>query len=286
MKFEKIEDNRGKFTFEISPQEFEHALEHAFEHVQEDLEIKGFRKGHVPRNVFESKYGVESLYEEAINHALNHKYYEIQQHPEYGVIGEPQIDVDFAKISREEAFNVNLIFEMKPEVTLGQYKEVEVSKVNFEVTDEEVENDIKKTLEEKGSLVVADKAIESGDTAIFDFEGFVDGVPFEGGKSENYQLEIGSNSFIPGFEEQMIGLKAGDEKDLEVKFPEAYQSADLAGKDAIFKVKLHEVKVKQEPELNDEFVLSLEKENVKTVDELKAQTRTTLETQKAQQAKA
>ncbi len=286
MKFEKVENNRGKFTFEITPHEFEHALDHAFAHVQQDLEIKGFRKGHVPRNVFENKYGVESLYEDAINHALNHKYQEVQLHPEYGVIGEPQVDVDFAKVSRTEAFEVHLTFELKPEVTLGAYKGIEVEKAKVEVSDQEVEDAIQSILAGKGSLVVADKAIENGDTAIFDFEGFVDGEAFEGGKAENYQLEIGSGQFIPGFEEQMLGLKAGDAKDLNVKFPEQYQAANLAGKDAVFKVLVHEVKVTETPELTDEFVASLEREDAKTVEELNKAERTKLETSKAEQAKA
>ncbi len=286
MKFEKIENNCGKFTFEVTPHEFEHALDHAFAHVQQDLEIKGFRKGHVPRNVFENKYGVESLYEDALNHALNHKYQEVQMHPEFGFIGEPQVDVDFAKVSRTESFEVHLIFELKPEVTLGQYKDVEVKKVETAVSNDEVKAAIDAIVAEKGSLVAVDKAIENGDTAIFDFDGYVDEVAFEGGKAENYQLEIGSGQFIPGFEEQMLGLKAGDAKDLNVKFPDQYQAENLAGKDAVFKVLVHEVKVNQAPELNDEFVASLEREDAKTVAELETATRTKLETEKAEKATA
>jgi len=286
MKFEKIENNRGKFTFEVTPQEFEHALDHAFAHVAQDLELKGFRKGKVPRKVYETKFGVESLYEEAINHALNHKYYEVRQNPQYGFIGEPQVDVDFSKVSREEAFEVSLIFELKPEVTLGQYKGIEVKKEDVVVTDEEVSLAVDAILAEKSELVVVDKAIEKGMTAIFDFEGFVDGEAFEGGKAENYTLEIGSNQFIPGFEDQMIGLKTGESKDLNVTFPKEYQAANLAGKDAVFKVLVHEVKEKTLPELNDEFVASLDREDIKTVEELKKAERTKLETQKAEKALA
>lgn len=286
MKFEKLENNRGKFTFEVTPEEFEHALDHAFAHVAQDLELKGFRKGKVPRNVYENKFGVESLYEEAVNHALNHKYYEVRQNPEYGFIGEPQVDVDFASISREKAFNVSLIFELKPEVTLGAYKGVEVEKEAVEVTDKDVDFSIDQLLAEKSELVVVEKAIENGMTAIFDFEGFVDGEAFEGGKAENYSLEIGSNQFIPGFEAQMVGLKAGDQKDLNVKFPEQYQAENLAGKDAVFKVLIHEVKEKTLPELNDEFVASLDREDAKTVEELKTATKQKLESEKLEQAKA
>jgi len=286
MNFEKLENNRGKFTFEITPQEFEHALDHAFAHVAQDLELKGFRKGKVPRNVYETKFGVESLYEEAINHALNHKYYEVRQNPQYGFIGEPQVDVDFAKVSREEAFNVSLIFELKPEVTLGAYKDIEVKKQVLEVTDDEVQNTMVQKLNEKSELVVVDKAIENGMTVIFDFEGFVDGEAFEGGKAENYSLQIGSGQFIPGFEEQMIGLKADDQKDLNVKFPDEYQAENLAGKDAVFKVTIHEVKETQLPDLTDEFVAALEDESSNTVEEFRAATRAKLEAEKAEQAKA
>lgn len=286
MKFEKIENNRGKFTFEVTPHEFEHALEHAFAHVQQDLEIKGFRKGHVPRNVFESKYGVESLYEDAINHALNHKYQEVQMHPEFGTIGEPQVDVDFAKVSREEAFEVHLIFDLKPEVTLGQYKEVEVAKVVVTSHEQDLKEELDRLIATKSTLDVVDKALEPGDTAIFDFEGFVEGVPFEGGKAENYQLEIGSNQFIPGFEIQMEGLKAGDAKDIVVTFPQDYQAENLAGKEATFKILVHEVKATVRPELNDEFVVSLEREDAKTLDELKAVLKEQIATERAQKATA
>ncbi|QWB95405.1 trigger factor [Mycoplasmatota bacterium] len=286
MNFEKLENNRGKFTFEITPQEFEHALDHAFAHVAQDLELKGFRKGKVPRNVYETKFGVESLYEEAINHALNHKYYEVRQNPQYGFIGEPQVDVDFAKVSREEAFNVSLIFELKPEVTLGAYKNIEVKKQVLEVTDDEVQNTMVQKLNDKSELVVVDKAIENGMTVIFDFEGFVDGEAFEGGKAENYSLQIGSGQFIPGFEEQMLGLKANDQKDLNVKFPAEYQAENLAGKDAVFKVTIHEVKETQLPDLTDEFVAALEDEASNTVEEFRAATRAKLEAEKAEQAKA
>jgi trigger factor len=286
MKVEKLTTNRVKYTFEVTSDEFEHGLDHAFDHVQKDVELKGFRKGHVPRKVYETKFGVESLYEEAINHVLHHKYHEAQQHPDFEIVGQPDVNVDFGNIKRGESFEVSFDAPVKPEVKLGQYKGVEVKDMKTDVTDSEVNAEIKSLLGQKAELMLKEEgALEHGDTAIFDFEGFLKGEAFEGGKAENYQLEIGSNQFIPGFEEQMIGMKTGEEKDLNVKFPEQYQAENLAGQDVVFKVKLHEIKTKNLPELNDDFVKSLEKENVNTVEELKAVTRKELEEKKQTEVK-
>jgi trigger factor len=286
MKVEKLTTNRVKYTFEVTSDEFEHGLDHAFDHVQKDVELKGFRKGHVPRKVYETKFGVESLYEEAINHVLHHKYHEAQQHPDFEIVGQPDVNVDFGNIKRGESFEVSFDAPVKPEVKLGQYKGVEVKDMKTDVTDSEVNAEIKSLLGQKAELMLKEEgALEHGDTAIFDFEGFLKGEAFEGGKAENYQLEIGSNQFIPGFEEQMIGMKTGEEKDLYVKFPEQYQAENLAGQDVVFKVKLHEIKTKNLPELNDDFVKSLEKENVNTVEELKAVTRKELEEKKQTEVK-
>jgi trigger factor len=281
MKVEKLSTNRVKYTFEVTSDEFEHGLDHAFDHVQKDVELKGFRKGHVPRKVYETKFGVESLYEEAINHVLHHKYHEAQQHPDFEIVGQPDVNVDFANIKRGESFEVSFDAPVKPEVKLGEYKGVEVKDMKTDVTESEVNAEIKSLLGQKSELVLKEEgALEHGDTAIFDFEGFLKGEAFEGGKAENYQLEIGSGQFIPGFEEQMIGMKTGEQKDLNVTFPEQYQAENLAGQDVVFKVKLHEIKTKNLPELNDEFVKSLEKENVNTVEELKAVTKKELEDKK------
>ncbi len=284
MIVEKLSTNRVKYTFDVTPHEFEHGLDHAFEHVQKDVEVKGFRKGHVPRNIYESKFGVESLYEDALNHVLHHKMHEAQEHPDYEIVGQPKVEVDFNAIKRGEVFQVALVAPVKPEVTLGQYKGIEVKTIKTDVSDSEVQAEIRSLLTQNSELQPKEGSLNFGDTAIFDFEGLLEGVPFEGGKAENYSLEIGSNQFIPGFEEQMIGMIPGDERQLHVTFPEKYQSENLAGKAVVFNVKLHEVKSKIEAELNDEFVKTLNKEGVTTVAELQANTRKTLEDQKKTEA--
>jgi trigger factor len=284
MLVEKLSTNRVKYTFDVTPHEFEHGLDHAFEHVQKDVEVKGFRKGHVPRNIYETKFGVETLYEDALNHVLHHKMHEAQNHPDYEIVGQPKVEVSWENIKRGETFQVALVAPVKPEVTLGQYKGIEVNAIKTDVSDSEVNAEIKNLLSTNSELQPKEGALELGDTAIFDFEGFLDGTPFEGGKAENYSLEIGSNQFIPGFEEQMVGMLPGDEKELNVTFPENYQAENLKGKAVVFNVKLHEVKTKAVAELNDEFVKSLNREGVTTVEELKASTRKTLEDQKKSEA--
>ncbi len=270
MKFEKLGTNYAKFTFEVTPEIFEHGLDHSFDSVKEKIEVKGFRKGHVPRNIYETKFGVESLYEEALNHVIGHFYKEVFTEKSVVIVGEPKVDVDVKTINREKPFKLSLTFPIKPEVLLGEYLGAKAKKLDLEVKEEEINQELERLLSQNSQLVPKDgENLEKGDTAIFDFEGFVDDKPFEGGKAENYQLKIGSNQFIPGFEDGMIGLKAGEQKDINVVFPKEYQEASLAGKEAIFKVKLHEIKIETKQELTDEFVLSLKKENVDTVDKLK-----------------
>ena len=270
MKFEKLEKNYAKFTFEITAEEFEHGLEHAFEHVKDKVELKGFRKGHVPRNIYEQKFGVESLYEDALNHVIAHLYEDVFKEESVIIVGHPNVDVDFASIKVGEPFTLSLTFPIKPEVTLGSYTGVEVAKKDTTVTEDEINGRINNLLAQNKALVPKKgDVLENGDTAIFDFEGFLNDVPFEGGKAENHQLEIGSNQFIPGFEEQMVGMKSGEEKALDVTFPEEYHSEELKGKSVVFNVKLHEIKVQEKEELNDDFVKTLNKENVTTVAELK-----------------
>ncbi|WP_025724868.1 trigger factor [Acholeplasma granularum] len=286
MKFEHINKNQVKFTFTVTPHEFEHALEHAFAHIKDDVEIKGFRKGKVTQKVYEQKFGETALYPEALNHAIGHKYNDALLVKDFTIVSDPMnIDLDFDKISRTEDFEISFEVAIKPEVELGLYKGVEVAKVDSEVTDAEVDQNIEGLLAQNAVLEPKEGALENGDTAIFDFEGFQDGVAFEGGKAENFTLEIGSGQFIPGFEEGMLGLKAGESRDVNVTFPEQYQAENLAGKPAVFKVLLHEIKSKKLAELNDEWVQSLNREGVSTVAELKESIKADLTLNKEQQAK-
>ncbi len=280
-KLETLSDARVKLTIDVDAETFEKGLDHAFDKIKDDVEIKGFRKGKVTRKVYEQNKGVESLYEEALNYCLQETYTQAIMEHELQVVSQPKIDLDVQNVQKGQDFTYEATVAVKPDIELGEYKNLEFETPSNEVTDEEVAAEIKKLQEQNAELIVKeDGALETGDTAVFDFEGFVDGEPFEGGKAENHELEIGSGQFIPGFEEKMIGLKAGDEKDVEVTFPEDYQAENLKGKDAVFKVKLHEIKVKEVPELTDDFVKDLDKENIETVEALKADTRQTLEQQK------
>lgn len=287
MKFERINSNHIKFTFTVTPAEFEHALEHAFDHVKNDVEIKGFRKGHVTRKIYEQKFGEKSLWAEALNHAIGHKFQDAMLVKEFTIVSDPlNVDLDWENISTDKEFEVSFEVAIKPEVTLGQYKGVEVEKVDAEVKAEEVTAEINSLLQMNAELEnKAEGSLALGDTAIFDFEGFQDGVAFEGGKAENFQLEIGSGQFIPGFEEGMVGMNIGEERDVNVTFPEQYQAENLAGKPAVFKVKLHEIKVAKGAELNDEWVKSLNREGIQTVSELEASIKADLEASKSQEAK-
>lgn len=285
MKIEKLSSNRVKFVFQVTPDEFEHGLDFAYEAIKPEVSVKGFRKGHVTRKVYENNFGVETLFEDAINHILHHKYHEALANKEYQIVGDPVPNVNFEDVKVGETFEVSLEFAVKPEVELGEYKGIEVEKLDSDVTDEEVMNQINALLDQNQTLELKEDGIlEEGNTAIFDFDGYHNGEPFEGGKAENFELEIGSGQFIPGFEEQMVGLKAGEEKDINVTFPEQYHAENLAGEDAVFKVKLHEVKRKVAPELNDEWVTTLNRDE-KTLDELKASIKEDIKASKENQNK-
>ena len=268
MNLERKENNELLVTGTVNKEEFETSLNYAFDRIKDKVEIKGFRKGKISRSVFEKHYGVESLYDEAINHALNQKYVEVASVRENNVVGFRKVDIDQETLS-VEGFSFTMVLVVKPEVELGKYAGLKVRKADTEVKAEEVEREINQLLTKDAVLENKESdVLENGDTAIFDFEGFDNGVPFEGGKAENYQLEIGSNQFIPGFEEQMVGMKVEEERELNVTFPEQYHAENLKGKPVVFKVKLHEIKVKTKKELNDEFVKSLNRDNVNTVEEL------------------
>lgn len=270
MNIDKLSGSKVSFEITVTKEQFEHGLDHAFETVNKDVEIKGFRKGKAPRNVYEAKFGVESLYEEAIQHVLQETYYNAVVENNIEVVAQPKIDLDPNKIKRGEDFSYRVTVAVKPEVKLGEYLGLEVNVIPVEVSDFELEQEINKKLDQHAEMVLKeDGALDNGDTAVFDFSGSVDGKKFPGGTAENYELVIGSGQFIPGFEEQMVGMKSEEEKDVTVTFPEDYQEKSLAGKVAVFACKLHEIKQRVVPELNEEFITELNDENTKTVDDFK-----------------
>jgi trigger factor len=285
-KVDVLSGSKVRIEIEVTADQFNHGLDAAFNAIKADVEVKGFRKGKVTRSIFEQHYGVESLYEEAINHVLQETYIQAVTENNIDVVAQPKIDLDVTKVAKDKGFTYVAEVAVKPEVTLGEYKGLKMAPLSYEVEETQVEAELNKLLEQNAELVLKEEGtVENGDTAIFDFEGFVDGEAFEGGKAENYELKIGSGQFIPGFEEQMVGMALGEEKDLNVTFPEEYQAENLKGKDAVFKVKLHEMKVRELPELNDEFVKELEREGVETVDALKEDVVKTLAEQLVQSNK-
>ena len=271
VKLEKISGCKVKLNFTLKAEEFDLALDKAFQKVIKDREEPGFRKGKMPKSMFIKKYGVEVLYNEALDFAINAAFIDAIQSKKLEVVNEPKVDIDFETLGQGKKLKFSIEVEVYPEVTLGQYKELDIKKESVKVSKKDVDEYIERVLKQHAELVVVeDKALELGNTAVFDFDGSVDGVHFEGGKAENYSLEIGSGRFIPGFEDQMLGMKIGETKNINVKFPEDYQAENLKGKDAVFEVKLHEIKQRQIPELTDEFVKDeLEIKEVSTVKEYK-----------------
>ena len=263
-----VETNRVELTITITAEEFEKGLAIAFEKVRKDVTVEGFRKGKIPRAMFEKKFGVEVLYDDALNAVFPEAYGDAIKAEGLEPIDYPEWDVK--ELSKEEGVTATATVWVKPEVELGEYKGLEVTKLSEEVTDEDIQVEIDKLAATRSEMIIKEGAAVDGDTAVIDFEGFKDEVPFEGGKGENHPLELGSNSFIPGFEEQVIGMAAGDEKDINVTFPEEYHAPDLAGVAVVFKVKVHEVKTRQLPEIDDEFVKDLDREEIETVEALKA----------------
>lgn len=265
--WEKTGTNEGVLTFSIPQSEIQKGLTKTFNKVKKDLNVPGFRKGKVSRKVFDRMYGEEALYEDTINDLLPSNYEAAVQETGIEPVSQPKVDVE--SMEKDEDWVIKAEVTVKPEVKLGQYKDLKVEKQDREVTDQDVEDRLKREQEQHAEMVIKeDEPAADGDTVVIDFEGFIDGESFEGGKAENHSLELGSNSFIPGFEEQLVGAKAGDDLDVTVTFPEDYQAEDLAGKEAIFKVKVHEVKEKELPELDDELAKDLDDE-VETLDELR-----------------
>ena len=252
VQVEKLEKNMAKLTIEASAEELEKAIEKAYQKQKKNISVPGFRKGKVPRMMVEKMYGKEVFYEDAANEIIPVAYEKAYDECGEDIVSTPQIEV--TQIEAGKPFIFTALVALKPEVTLGAYKGIEVDKVDVTVSDEEVDAEIEKERDRNArSISVTDRAVQDKDQTVIDFEGFVDGVAFEGGKGENYPLTIGSGTFIPGFEEQLIGKNIGEETDVNVTFPEDYQAEDLAGKPALFKVTVKEIKEKQLPELDDEF---------------------------------
>lgn len=267
VKWEKQEGNNGLLTVEVAAEEVAKGLDQAFKKVVKQINAPGFRKGKMPRQIFEKMYGVESLFQDALDIILPHAYGHAVEDAGIDPVDQPEIDIVTMEKGQPLVFTAKVV--VKPEVTLGDYKGLEATKLEETVTDEEIEEQLQSQQSRLAELVVKEDAIVEGDTAVIDFEGFVDEVAFEGGAGTDYPLEIGSNSFIPGFEEQLIGAKTGDAKDVEVTFPEEYHAAELAGKAATFKVTVKEVKGKELPELNDDFAKEVDPE-VEGIDALRA----------------
>lgn len=250
--WEIIEKNTGVLTVEVEAEKVNEALDKAFKKVVKQVQVPGFRKGKVPRAIFEARYGVESLYQDALDILLPDAYMEAVKETAIEPIDRPEIDFD--NFAKGEPFKFTAKVQVKPEVELGEYKGLEIPEKDFSVKAEDVDQELARMQERHAELVVVEEGgAQNGDTVLIDFEGTIDGEPFDGGKAENYSLELGSGTFIPGFEDQLVGLEKGAEKDVEVTFPDDYHVDDLKGKNAVFKVKLHEIKRKNLPELDDEF---------------------------------
>lgn len=277
-KWEKLEGNEGVLTVEVDAEKVKEGLDTAFKKVVKTINVPGFRKGKMPRPLFEQRFGVEALYQDAIDALLPEAYGNAIDETGIEPVDRPEIDVE--QFEKGKPFIFTAKVTVKPDVTLGEYKGLDVTKESADVTDEDVENELKELQTRHAELVVKeDGAVEEGDTVVIDFEGFVNGEAFEGGQADNYSIVIGSGTFIPGFEEQLIGLKTGEEKDVEVTFPEEYHAEELAGQPAVFKVKLHEIKAQELPELNDDFAKETD-EDVDTLDALKAKVQERLTEQK------
>ena len=278
VSFENTATNRGVVTFTIGQDKIQPALDQAFNKVKKNLNAPGFRKGHMPRAVFNQKFGEEALYDDALNAILPAAYEAAIAELGLDVVAQPKIDVKSIEKGQDWTLTAEVV--TKPEVKLGAYKDLEVSvEASKEVTDEEVDAKLENERKNLAELVVKEGAAENGDTVVIDFVGSVDGVEFDGCKGENHSLELGSGQFIPGFEDQLVGAKAGDEVEVKVTFPEDYQATDLAGKAAVFVTKVNEVKAKEVPALDDELAKDLDDE-VETLDELKAKYRKELEAAK------
>ena len=275
LKIEKTDNkNELKLEFTVESEIFEKGIETVFKKNRQYFSVPGFRKGKVPMNIAIKHYGVEIFYEDAFNEVVPEIYEKEINENNLDVVSKPNIDIVQMEKGKELIFTA--IVQTKPDVELGEYKGIEIEKPNYKVTDENIESELKHMAEKNVRIVsVDDRPAQNGDITVIDFEGTVDGVAFEGGKAENHELELGSHSFIEGFEDQVVGMKIDEEKDINVTFPEEYFSKELAGKPAVFKVKLHEIKVKEYPEMDDEFAKDVSEFD--TIEELKADIKKNLE---------
>ena len=282
VQVEKLEKNMAKLTVEVPAEEVEKALQAAYMKEKNKISIPGFRKGKVPRAMIEKMYGAAVFYEEAANILIQDNYAAAMEESKEDIVSRPTIDI--VQIESGKPFIFTAEVAVRPEVTLGKYKGVQVTKIDTTVTDEEVEAALEKEQQKNSRTVtVTDRPVANGDTAVIDFEGFVDGIAFEGGKGENHPLEIGSHSFIDTFEDQLVGKNTGDEVEVNVTLSEKYQAADLAGKPATFKVKINEIKAKELPELDDEF--AQDAAGVDTLAEYKEEIKKNLTEKKETEAK-
>ncbi len=283
VKITKLEGSKIKLEFNVEKEKFNETLEEAFRKNASKIKMPGFRNGKVPRNVIEKTYGEGVFYDEAFNIVAEKEYAAAIEENELEVVSHPEVDIQEIGKDKDLVFTIEVY--IKPEATLKQYKGLEIEKVNTEVTEDDVKVELNNVRARNARVTVKeDGSIENGDIANIDFEGFLDGVAFDGGKAEKYDLEIGSGSFIPGFEEQLVGMKVGDEKDITTTFPENYGNADLAGKETIFKIKVHEIKKKELPELDDEFAKDVSEFD--TLEEYTKSVRERLEKSKETTAKA
>ncbi|MEG0328755.1 MAG: trigger factor [Erysipelothrix sp.] len=274
------ENSTGLLTVEVDEKAWKKAQEKALEELTKDVEVQGFRKGQAPTKLARKQLGDTKILMEAMDMIANEAFVAGMLETKIEPVATPELDIE---VITEDALTLKFNVTIKPDVELGEYKGIKVETNDVTVSDEDVAAELEKLREEQAELHVKETgAVENGDTVVIDFEGFKDGEAFEGGKGENYSLEIGSNSFIPGFEEELIGLESGAEKDLDITFPETYHVEDLKGQPVVFKVTLHEIKTRVLPELNDEFVELLDDESVTTLDELKETIRTNLEAQRKQ----
>lgn len=282
LQVEKLENNMAKLTIEVPADDLEKALQSAYMKQKKQISMPGFRKGKVPRQMIEKMYGPEIFYDDAANALIPKAYSEAYEECELEIVSRPEINV--VQIEKGKSFIFTADVATKPEVKLGEYKGLEVDKVSTRVTQKEVDAKIQEEAEKNArEVVVTDRAVADGDEVILDFEGFVDGEAFEGGKGENYPLTIGSGSFIPGFEEQLVGAEAEKEVEVKVTFPEDYHAEELKGKEAVFKCTVHEIKAKELPELDDEF--ASEVSEFDTLDELKADIKAKIKEQKVNDGK-